>query len=75
MKALTAFANSKILNGVGEVFKVIEDIKQVGATVAGTILGPEAKIALKAAMMAIPDFGPSHIDDATHGVLKKVGVL
>lgn len=48
---------------------MISDIKEVGPIVAGRILGPEAKVALKVAMKAMPDVGPSHIDAATRKMI------
>ena len=70
MQGLQALGNSPILNGMGQFFKVISDIIEVVPTIAGTVLGPEARLALKGALMAFPDLGPSHLDDLTNGLTK-----
>ena len=72
MSALIAFANSPIVQGMGQLFETISDIVEIGPDIAGLVLGPEAKEALKVAIMAFPDTGPSHIDIATQGVLTQV---
>jgi len=63
-----AVGEAPVVQAVGQVMKTIADIKQVASTVVGAVFGPEAKYATKLAMFAMPDVGPSHIDDATHGV-------
>jgi hypothetical protein len=68
----------------------LADVKEVVGIIAGAVLGPEARIALKVisiarrsvtllngllskvALNAFPDVGPSHIDQATKGILSKV---
>ena len=70
MESLQALGNSPILNGIGQFFKVIQDIVEVVPTIAGAFLGPEARLALKGALMAFPDLGPSHLDDLTNGLTK-----
>ena len=70
MDGLQALGNSAILNGMGQFFKVIQDIVEVVPMIAGAVLGPEARLALKGALMAFPDLGPSHLDDLTNGLAK-----
>lgn len=50
----------------------IATAKQVADVIAGAVLGPQAKAALRIALNAIPDTGPSHIDRASKNVINKV---
>jgi hypothetical protein len=72
VNAAKAIGESKVVQGVGQTFKVLSDIKQVAGTVVGTFLGPAGKIALKTALNVIPDTGPSHLDDLTNGIAGKI---
>ncbi|KAG5652782.1 hypothetical protein H0H81_003662 [Sphagnurus paluster] len=72
MDAVKAVGNASITKAIGNLMQGLADVKQVVSIIAGAVLGPQAKAALKAALMAFPDVGPSHIDQATKGVLTKV---
>ncbi|KAG6847402.1 hypothetical protein H0H93_008449 [Arthromyces matolae] len=69
--ALAAVGNAGITKVIGQLMKGMADVKEVLGTIAGAVLGPEAKAALKAALNVIPETGPSHIDKATKGILAK----
>jgi len=71
MKAIIAVGNAPITKAIGNLMAGIADIKEVIGTIAGAFLGPEAKVALKAALNVIPDTGPSHIDKAAKTALLK----
>jgi len=71
IEAVKAIGNSGIVKAIGNLMAGISDVKEVLGTIVGSFLGPEAKIALKAALMAFPDTGPSHIDQVTKGILTK----
>ena len=47
LNAAKAIGESKVVQGVGQTFKVLSDIKQVAGTVVGTFLGPAGKLAVK----------------------------
>ena len=70
MEGLQALGKSPILNGMGQFFEVILDIVEVVPAIAGAFSGPEARAALKVALMAFPDSGPSHLDDLANGSTK-----
>jgi hypothetical protein len=70
--AVKAVGNAGITKAISELMSGIATAKQVAGVIAGAVLGPQAKAALKVALNAIPDTGPSHIDRATKGVLTKV---
>ncbi|KAF5368764.1 hypothetical protein D9615_010400 [Tricholomella constricta] len=72
LEAVKAVGNSPILKAIGHLMQGLADVKQVVSTIVGAMLGPPAKAALKAALMAFPDTGPSHIDQATKGIWTKV---
>jgi precorrin isomerase len=72
MEAVTAIGNAPITKVINGVMKGLATAKQVADMLAGVVLGPEAKEALRAALYAVPDTGTSYIDDATKGVLSKL---
>ncbi|KAF5368761.1 hypothetical protein D9615_010403 [Tricholomella constricta] len=69
--AVKAVGNAPITKAIGHLMQGLADVKQVVSVIAGAVLGPPAKAALKAALLAFPDTGPSHIDKATKGILTK----
>lgn len=71
LKSVAAIGNAPITKAIGHLMQGIADVKEVLGTILGTFLGPEAKLALKVALRAIPDTGPSHIDQATKNILLK----
>jgi len=71
MKAIQAIGNAPITKAMGNLMQGLADAKQVLGTIVGSFLGPEAKLALKVALNAFPDTGPSHIDQATKKFLTK----
>ncbi|KAG6918843.1 hypothetical protein DXG01_011248 [Tephrocybe rancida] len=71
MESIKAIGNAPITKVMGHLMQGVADVKQVLGVIAGAVLGPEAKAALKVALMAVPDTGPSHIDQATKGILTK----
>jgi len=69
--AVAAIGNAGITKAIGELMKGIATAKQVAGIIAGAVLGPQARAALKVALNVIPETGPSHIDKATKGILTK----
>ncbi|KAF9555080.1 hypothetical protein CPC08DRAFT_726661 [Agrocybe pediades] len=64
MKGVAAIGNAPITKAIGQVMQGIADVKEILPTIAGAVLGPEAKAALKVAINVLPETGPSHIDQA-----------
>ncbi|KAG6918839.1 hypothetical protein DXG01_011244 [Tephrocybe rancida] len=62
LDAVAAVGNAPITKAIGNLMKGIATLKEVAGTIAGAVLGPQAKAALKIALNAIPDTGPSFID-------------
>jgi len=72
LNAVKAIGNAPITKAIGNLMQGLADAKEVLGTIVGAFLGPEAKAALKVALLAFPDTGPSHIDQATKGLLTSV---
>ncbi|GLB34564.1 hypothetical protein LshimejAT787_0201290 [Lyophyllum shimeji] len=72
IKAVAAIGNAPITKAIGQLMQGLADVKEVIGTIVGAMLPPPAKAALKAALNAFPDVGPSHIDQATKAALTKV---
>ncbi|KAG6852302.1 hypothetical protein C0991_001116, partial [Blastosporella zonata] len=47
MKAVKGIGNAPITKAMGNLMQGVADVKQVLSTIAGAVLGPEAKAALK----------------------------
>ncbi|KAG6831499.1 hypothetical protein H0H87_004917 [Tephrocybe sp. NHM501043] len=71
LEGFAKIGNAPIMKAMEHLMKGIADIKQVVSIIAGQFLPLPARIAFKAALNVIPDTGPSHIDDATKGILMK----
>ncbi|KAJ7575817.1 hypothetical protein C8J56DRAFT_900201 [Mycena floridula] len=72
MKGLAEMGNAPVFKAVTNLVKGFEDIKQVAQVILSAVLPPGAKQAVKAFFEVWPKFTPSHIDDATKGVLDKI---
>jgi len=70
--AVAAVGKAAITKAIGQLMQGLADATQVASIIAGALLGPVAKKALKVALLAFPDTGPSHVDQATKGILTKV---
>ncbi|KAF8055871.1 hypothetical protein FPV67DRAFT_721310 [Lyophyllum atratum] len=72
MSSVIAIGNAPITKAIGHLMQGLADAKQVLSTIVAAMLPPPLKAALKTALNAFPDTGPSHIDKATKGILTKV---
>jgi len=71
LKSVIAIGNAPITKAVSNLMKGMATVEQVAGTIVGAFLPPPAKAALKVALLALPNTGPSFLDDAKKKVLTK----
>ncbi|KAG6844352.1 hypothetical protein H0H87_007577 [Tephrocybe sp. NHM501043] len=69
LDAVAAIGNAPITKAVSNLMKGLATIKDVAGTIVGAVLPPHLRQALKVALNALPNTGPSFLDDAKKKVL------